>query len=325
MRSLILEFGTKGGVRMEMTNMFKTVSRKKLEELEHLSQLQGTAQNENGYLKTLVKRFFRDKLAVASLILFILFIVIAVFASAISPYDPTKTVGYFEAAPSAKNLLGTDEVGRDVLSRLIYGTRVSLIVGVLSVIIYAVIGTTLGLLSGFLGGVWDTTIMRITEVFMSFPYFMVILVIVSLIGPSIWTVTFVIGLLGWPMICRLVRGEVMKLKNADYVQAAIASGYTTFQIMFKHIFPNILTLILVNMTFGVATSIITEASLSFLGVGVQPPTSSWGNMMSNAQSLNVLQNQYWRWLPAGIMVLLTVLSINFIGDGLRKAIEGDMK
>ncbi len=310
---------------MENTVKFNRVSPKKIEEMEKISQMQGISQNDDGYVKTIVKRFLKDKVAVVGLFFFLLLIIMAIFANQIAPYDPAKIVGSFESAPSKDFLLGTDEVGRDVLSRLIYGARVSLVVGVLSVLIYSVIGTTLGLLSGFIGGFWDAAIMRLTEVFMSFPYFMVILVIVSLVGPSIWTVTFVIGLLGWPMLCRLVRGEVMKLKNADYVQAAIASGYNTFQILFKHIFPNVLSLILVNMTFGVATSIITEASLSFLGVGVQPPTASWGNMMSNAQSLTVLSTEYWRWLPAGLMILIAVLSVNFFGDGLRRAIEGETR
>jgi peptide/nickel transport system permease protein len=307
---------------MELVKNFNFVSKNKLEELERLSQVQGTDQNSDSYLKTVLKRFLRDKVATISLIVFLLIVLVAIFAPVLAPYNPAKSVGYFEAAPSGKFLLGTDDVGRDVLSRLIYGSRASLTVGIVSVLIYAAIGTTLGLLSGFLGGFWDSVIMRITDVFMSFPYFIVILVAVSLIGPGLWTVTFAIGFLNWPVLCRLVRGEVMKLREVDYVQAAIASGYNTWQIVFKHIFPNTLPIILVNMTFGIATSILTEASLSFLGAGVQPPTSSWGNMMSDAQSVNVLANEYWRWLPPGIMILLAVLSINFIGDGLRRAVEG---
>lgn len=310
---------------MEQVNKFKPVSLQKQEDLALMSERMATTQNDDNYIKTIIKRFVKDKVAMVSLVIAILLILMAVLAPILAPYDPNQSIGFFESAPTNEFLLGTDEVGRDVLSRLIYGTRISLIVGTLSVLIYASIGTVLGLLSGFLGGFWDAAIMRLTEVFMSFPYFMVILVIVSLVGPSVWTVTFVIGFLGWPMLCRLVRGEVMKLKKVDYVQAAIASGYSTSQIIFKHIFPNVLSLILVNMTFGIATSILTEASLSFLGVGVQPPTASWGNMMSNAQSLTVLGGQYWRWLPAGILVLITVLSINFIGDGLRRAIDGEVK
>ncbi|MDC7952872.1 ABC transporter permease [Liquorilactobacillus mali] len=307
---------------MELVKNFNLVSKSKLQELERLSQVQGTDQNGDSYLKTILKRFLKDKVATISLVFFLLIVFIAILAPVLAPYNPAKSVGYFEADPSSKFLLGTDDVGRDVLSRLIYGSQASLIVGILSVIIYALIGTTLGLLSGYLGGFWDSLIMRITDVFMSFPYFIVILVAVSLVGPGLWTVTLAIGFLNWPVLCRLVRGEVMKLRKADYVEAAVASGYNTFQIVFKHIFPNTLAIILVNMTFGIATSILTEAALSFLGAGVQPPTPSWGNMMSDAQSINVLANEYWRWLPPGIMILIAVLSINFIGDGLRRAVEG---
>lgn len=310
---------------MEVTGRFNFISKKRIKQLKELSQLQGTAQNTDGYLKTIVKRFFKDKIAMISLIFFLLLILIAIFAPVLAPYSPSQSIGIFEGSPNGKFILGTDDVGRDVLSRLLYGARASLIVGIGSVLIYSIIGTTLGLFSGYLGGIWDVIIMRITDVFMSFPYFVVILVVVSLIGPSLWTITIAIGVLGWPVLCRLVRGEVMKLKKVDYVQAAIASGYSTNQIVFKHIFPNILSVILVNMTFGIATSIITEASLSFLGAGVQPPMSSWGNMMSDAQSLNVLANEYWRWIPPGILIMIAVLSINFIGDGLRRAIEGKAK
>lgn len=279
---------------------------------------------EDSYWNILWLRFKRQKMAVIGLIVFTIILLIGVFASQLAPYDPNMTVGAFQSPPSAEHWLGTDEIGRDVLSRLIYGDRVSLFVGVSSVLIYSVIGTILGLVSGYLGGWVDAIIMRFTEVIMSFPYFMVILVIVSVIGPSVWTVTVVIGLLGWPSLCRLVRGEVMKVRNADYVQAAIVSGYGTWSILFKHIFPNVLSPILVNMTFGISTSMITEASLSFLGVGVIPPTASWGNILANAQSLTVLSTQPWRWVPAGVMIFLAVISINFVGDGLRSSVEGEI-
>ncbi len=282
--------------------------------------------NKDGnYFKTIARRFAKNKVAMVSLILFIILILVAVLAPIITPYPPNKTVGGFEAAPDEVFRLGTDEVGRDVLSRLIYGARVSLIVSMGSVAIYVIIGTTLGLVSGYFGGYIDSTIMRITEVFMSYPYFMVILVLVSLIGPSIWTVTFVLGFLGWPPLCRLVRGQVLSIKTIDFISAAKATGYSTTSILFKQILPNVLSLILVNATFGIANAILTEASLSFLGMGVRPPAASWGNMLSNAQSLTVLSMQPWRWVPAGIVILIAVLVINFIGDGLRDAVEGETK
>lgn len=310
---------------MSASNLFQPVQAAEHTFIEHAYDVaQAKQAREAGYWQLLFKRFSRHKMAVLGLIVFITLILIAVLAPYLAPYDPNMTVGPFQTGPSVQHWLGTDEIGRDVLSRIIYGDRISLLVGVISVLIYTVLGTALGLVSGFLGGIWDTVIMRLTEVIMSFPHFMVILVVVSVIGPSVWTVTLVIGLFGWPSLCRLVRGEVMKLRRADYVQAAVASGYSTPSILFKHIFPNVLSPILVNMTFGISTSIITEASLSFLGVGVIPPTASWGNILANAQSLTVLSSQPWRWVPAGIMIFIAVLSINFIGDGLRSAIEGEV-
>lgn len=271
------------------------------------------------------RRFKQDKMALSSLIFLAAIILIAILAPVLSPYDPVATVGDFGAAPSAHFLLGTDDVGRDNLSRLIYGSRVSMIVGIGSVIIYTIIGITLGLISGFFGGWVDNIIMRITEVFMAYPRFMIILVIVSLIGPNMWTVMIVMGLMGWPPLCRLVRGEVLKIKTLDYVSSAVVTGYTPTTIVFQHILPNALSPILVNFTFGIALAVLTEASLSFLGLGVQPPASSWGNMLTAAQSLNVLTNEPWRWIPPGMCILVTVLAINFLGDGLNDAISSDAK
>nr|WP_312578307.1 oligopeptide ABC transporter permease [Sedimentibacter sp.] len=309
---------------MEINNKFKRVA------TLNPQNFQETIENynfkrEDGYAKTIAKRFIKNKVASVSLILFVIIILTAIFAPQIAPYSPNETQGYFESAPDSDYLLGTDEVGRDVLSRLIYGSRVSLIVGVGSVFIYVLIGTVLGLISGYFGGVIDSSIMRITEVFMSFPYFMVILVLVSLIGPSMWTVTFVLGLLSWPPLCRLIRGQVLTIKGLDFIQAAIATGYSTTSILFRHILPNVLSIIFVNATFGIANAILTEASLSFLGMGVRPPSASWGNMLSNAQSLTVLSREPWRWVPAGFMILISVLAVNFIGDGLRDAVEGETK
>lgn len=271
------------------------------------------------------RRFCQNKAAVYSMVILIITILIAVLAPVIAPYDPAQTVGAFDESPSSSFLLGTDDVGRDVLSRLIYGSQVSLIVGIGSVCIYALIGVTLGLLSGYFGGWLDGLIMRMTEVFMSYPQFMIILVIVSLIGPNMMTVMLVMGLMGWPPICRLVRGEVMRIKTIDYVAAAIVTGYSPCTIVFRHILPNVLSPILVNCTFGIAQAILIEAALSFLGMGVQPPASSWGNMLTSAQSIMILSEEPWRWIPPGIAILIAVLTINFLGDGLNEAIHGDTK
>ncbi|WP_413527532.1 oligopeptide ABC transporter permease [Marinilactibacillus psychrotolerans] len=281
--------------------------------------------NGDSYVKTIAKRFFKNKVAVISLAIFIAMILVAVFANQLSPYARDASVGGFRSAPHGNYFLGTDDIGRDTLTRLIHGTQVSMIVGICSVAIYVVIGTSLGLVSGYFGGIIDAIIMRVTEAFMSFPFFLVILTLVSLLGSGIWVVTIVLGILSWPPLCRLVRGQVLTLKEQDFVLAAEATGYSTFGIMFVHILPNVISPILVNATFGIATAILTEASLSFLGVGVQPPRPSWGNILSQAQSIRVLTSEPWRWVPAGILIFVAVLSINFIGEGLREAIEGENK
>ncbi|WP_430165040.1 oligopeptide ABC transporter permease [Peribacillus psychrosaccharolyticus] len=276
---------------------------------------------EESYLSLITKRFIKHKLAVLGLIVFVLIAFMAIFAPWIAPSSPIRITGDFAASPSSAHLLGTDQVGRDLLSRLIYGSRVSLSVGIGAVAIYVTIGTILGALAGYFGKWIDMLIMRVTDVFMSFPYLMVILVLVSIMGPSLTNIILVIGLLGWPAVARIVRGSVLSIKEMDYVMAGVALGYSTPKIIFRHILPNCLAPILVNATFGIASAIILEASLSFLGLGVQPPTASWGNILTEAQSLSVLANQPWLWVPPGMLILLAVLSINFMGDGLRDAMD----
>ncbi|WP_433744395.1 oligopeptide ABC transporter permease [Falsibacillus pallidus] len=276
---------------------------------------------EESYLKVILKKFLKHKLAVAGLIIFSLIILMAVFAPWIAPKSPYSIADEFAAPPSKAHLLGTDQVGRDLLSRLIYASRISLSVGLGAVAIYTVIGTILGAAAGYFGKAVDMIIMRITDVFMSFPYLMVILVLVSIMGPSLFNIIVVLGLLGWPPIARIVRGSLLSIKEMDYIKAGVALGYSAPKVIFQHILPNCLAPILVNATFGIASAIIMEASLSFLGMGVQPPTASWGNMLTEAQSLTVLASQPWLWIPPGMMILLSVLSINFMGDGLRDAMD----
>ncbi|CAM3223841.1 ABC transporter permease [Brevibacillus invocatus] len=290
------------------------------EEVINKQQMIGMGEEES-YLKMITKRFFKHKLAVVGLVIFLIIALSAIFAPVISPADPNEITGDFGVEPSGDYLLGTDLVSRDIASRLIYASRVSLAVGIGAVAIYVVIGTILGAIAGFFGKWVDMFIMRLTDIFMSFPYLMVILVLVSIMGPSLYNIIIALGLLGWPGIARIVRGSVLSIKEMDYVKAGIALGYSAPKIVFQHILPNCLAPILVNATFGIASAIIMEASLSFLGMGVQPPTASWGNMLTEAQSLTVLSTQPWLWVPPGLMILLAVLSINFMGDGLRDAMD----
>ena len=279
-----------------------------------------TKDNES-YIMMVAGRFMKHKLAVAGLGLMILLILCAILAPVIAPKDPYHVTNAFGAAPTAEHILGTDQSGRDVLSRLIYASRVSLIVGVGTVVISISIGTILGLVSGYFGGWIDMVIMRITDIFMSFPQIMLILVVVSIIGPSLWNIIAVLGFLGWPSVTRLVRGSVLSEKENDYVKAAVSLGLSTPRILFIQILPNTVAPIIVNATFGIAYAILLEAALSFLGMGVQPPAASWGNMLTDAQSLSVLTSKPWLWVPPGIMIFLSVLAVNFIGDGLRDAFD----
>jgi peptide/nickel transport system permease protein len=289
---------------------------------------QGTVEfktEEETYLHMVVRHFLRHKLAVVGIFVVFLLIICAVFAPAISPHSPYEITNSFNAIPSAEHPLGTDRVGRDVLSRLIFGTRVSLTVGFLTVAISVTIGTVLGLVSGYFGKKVDMLIMRVCDIFMSFPQLMLILVVVSIVGPSTQNITLVLGLLGWPQVTRLVRGNVLSIRQSDYMKACTALGFHVPRKLLKHVLPNTLAPILVNATFGIASNILMEASLSFLGLGVQPPAASWGNMLTDAQSLTILTSQPWLWVPPGVMIVLSVLAVNFVGDGLRDAIDPKSK
>ena len=252
-------------------------------------------------------------------------IAVAVMAPILSGADPNRIdLASAAAPPSWGHPLGTDRVGRDVWARLVYASRVSVSVGMVAVSIYVVIGVILGSISGYFGGLVDDIVQRLTETVMTFPSLIIIITVVSLVGPSIYNVFLAIGLLGWPGVCRLVRAEVLSLREREFVVAARCLGVPTRRIMYRHIMPNVLAPILVVATLGVAGAILTETSLSFLGLGVQAPTPSWGNMMSDATSPTILENAPWLWLPAGLAIAICVISINFIGDGLRDAFDPRM-
>jgi peptide/nickel transport system permease protein len=273
-----------------------------------------------------LRAFLRHRLAVAGAVAIVALAVVAIFAPQVSTHDPYKVdLLAVREGPSAAHLLGTDEAGRDVLSRVIFGTRVSLSVGLVAVTIYTLIGTVLGAISGYYGGAVDNAIQRLTDTVMCFPGLIIIIAAVSIVGPSIYNVMVVIGLLQWPGICRLVRGQFLALRETEFVTAARVIGARDRRIIFCHILPNAVAPITVAATFGVAAAILTEAGLSFLGLGVQPPTASWGNMINTAQSAAVLQEMPWLWVPPGVLIALAVLSINFVGDGLRDALDPRMR
>jgi len=245
----------------------------------------------------------------------------AVLAPWIAPYDPFEMRLQNTFAPpfSEGHVFGTDNFGRDILSRLMYGARISLFIGFVVVSIAATIGTTLGLLAGYLGGWVDNLVMRLVEVFYAFPFLVLAIAVIAVFGPSIFNVMWVLGLVSWPLYARLVRAQVLLLRETEYVEAARAGGIGSRRIMFRHILPNTLTPILVAITFGIPEAILASAALGFLGLGVQPPTPEWGVMISEGKDLIRRAPNLITW--PGVAIMLVVLSFNFVGDALRDAFD----
>lgn len=277
------------------------------------------------YMQTVFRRFRRHRLGMVSLVVLTVLVGAALLAPWIAPYDPDAIVGTFSGAPCREFWLGTDQIGRDVLSRLLYAMRISLLVGVMATLISTVIGVVLGLIAGYFGGWADMAIMRFTDMVMSFPYILLVLVAAAIFRPGLWNIILILGFVDWPGIARLVRGNVLSLRETNFVKGNIVAGMPVRHILFSEILPNTVAPILVYATSVLALSMLDEAALSFLGQGVQPPTSSLGNMLNGAQSLTVLTKQPWLWIPAGVLIVVLVMSINFIGDALRDALDPNSK
>lgn len=274
-----------------------------------------------------VKKFMHNRKAVLGLII-VCFLVLAVILIPIfmklDPYTTDRAVG-FNKAPCSSHPLGTDDVGRDLFARLLYGGRISLFVGIMSTIISVLIGIPLGLIAGYFRGIAETVIMRVADAFMSFPTMVLILVLVAVFGPSILTVTVVIGVLGWTAIAKLIYGNVLSIREREYIQATKAIGMSTPKILLSEVLPNAIPPVWANISFRVAGAILTESSLSFLGMGVQTPQASWGNIIFAAQNLLVLTARPWVWFPPGICIILVVVGFNFIGEGVRYALDPKTK
>ena len=269
-----------------------------------------------------LRRFLTHRLALIGAVVLLALAFSAIAAPLLAPYDPTAIdLVSISQSPSFDHLLGTDAVGRDILSRALYGARVSLSVGVVAVAIYLTIGFLLGAIAGYTGGLTDSAIMRFTDVMMCFPTFVLILILVGIVGPNITNIMLVIGLFGWPGVARLVRGQVLQLREMDYVLAARAIGGSRRYVMFRHILPNVIGPLTVAGSLGIAGAILAEAGLSFLGLGVTQPTPSWGAMLNEARNPATLATEPWLWLTPGILISLAVLAANFIGDGLRDAFD----
>lgn len=266
-----------------------------------------------------VRRLWRDPYFIVGAGLLGTILLLTALAPLIAPFDPLAVDMFaIESPPDAIHLLGTDEVGRDVFSRLLYGARVSVLVGLSAVVVQLVIGVTLGAVAGYFGGLADAVVMRLTDMVMCFPFYSIAITLAALFGASLWNVVIIIGFLNWTGLARLVRAEFLSLREREFVQAARAIGVSDLTIIMRHLLRNAYAPILVYSTLAVATAVLAESALSFLGLGVRPPQPSWGNILSAAQSMRVLTYQWWLWLPAGLAIVTFVLGINFLGEALSR-------
>ena len=277
------------------------------------------------------KRLAKNKLAVIAVIWIIFVVLVALTADLWAQQwlgSPTASDSATMAQtstlpPSGEHPFGTDSLGRDILVRVIYGSRVSLSVGVMATAISTIIGLVMGALAGFYGGIWDTIIMRLADIFLAFPYVLFVVSLIAVLGRSLTNVFIAIGILGWPSIARVFRSAILTVKENDYVDAARAMGASDVRIIVHHIFPNSVASIVVYATMNIGGAILTESSLSFLGMGVVPPTPSWGSMIQDGQAY--LQTAPWMMIMPGLAILSTVLAFTLLGDGLRDALDVKMK
>lgn len=274
--------------------------------------------------KSFWKRFVRHKLALVGVVLLIILVGMAILAPVIAPHDPNRiSLINRLASPGLENWLGTDETGRDVFSRLVFGARVSLSIGIAATLVSIIVGSLIGAFSGFVGGTIDTILMRFVDAMLTIPTFFLALLILSAFGASFLNLIIVIGLTGWMTVARVVRSEVLRTKNEEFVQAATSIGLSPGLILWRHVFPQAVPLLIVATTLGVGEAIIVESSLSYLGLGVQPPASTWGNMLAGSQS--EIWNRPDLAIYPGLAILLSVLAFNFVGDALRDTLDPRMK
>jgi peptide/nickel transport system permease protein len=289
-------------------------------------------REEQTMAKMVWRAFRRHKPAMIGLSIMVVFCLAAIFAPYVTPYDPEKTeLTRMLEPPSIQHIMGTDELGRDLLTRILYGGRVSLSIGVLAMGLAVLVGTTIGGVAGFYGGWVDNILMRITDMMLAFPQLFILIILAialrdipieALRGTafaSVLSIVLVIAVLAWMQVARLVRASFLSLKEKEFSEAARCLGVPNWRIMVRHLMPNAMSPIIVAATFRVATSIITESGLSYLGFGVQPPTPTWGNMLKNAQTQ--MTRAPWTAIFPGLMIFITVIAINFIGDGLRDALD----
>lgn len=284
-----------------------------------------TQKKSDAYLHDIVQSFLRHKLAVVGLIVITVEILVLICLPVFMDLQPNTITEIFYGNPSPEHILGTDATGRDVFARLIYGGRTSLLIGVLAVLVQAAIGIPLGIVAGYYRGAAEVIIMRLADMFQSIPSMCLNIVLVSVLSPSVGTLVLVLGVMGWTSFARLMYAKVISIREKEYVESAKASGCNNLVIMLRYILPNAISPALVAFTFGIPGAILSESALSFLGLGIQIPEATWGNMLNAAQSVAVIAMKPWLWIPPGLCIFITLISVNLFGDGLRDALDPKTK
>lgn len=280
----------------------------------------GTIQVRKG--SRALRKMLHNRLSLVGIILLAAIFILCFAAPLFTSYDPLKMdMRSILQAPSAQHIFGTDKIGRDIFARVLYGGRISIMVGLGSALGSAVIGVLLGCYTGYKGGLLGASVVRISELFMAFPQIILVLLLVAMMGQKLSNLIIIFMVTGWGSVFRMARAKILSIREEEYVQALKAFGVNDFIICFKHMLPNAIGPIAVNVTLSTAMFILQEAALSFLGLGVPMEIATWGNILNTANDFNVLQNNWWIWLPVGVMISLFVLSINFIGDGLRDSAD----
>ena len=279
-------------------------------------------QKKSSLAKRSLQKFLSNKLAIVGLVIVLLMILSAIFAPLLATFDPNKIdMTKINQAPGGEHIFGTDSTGRDLYSRLLYGGRISILIGITSALTTSIIGTIFGLIAGYFGGKIDVILIRISEILQSFPMIILVMVLVTILGPSVSNMILVFTLIGWMTVFRIVRNEVLRLREETYVAVNKAFGISDFVIMFRDILPNTLSPIIVATTINIAYFILQETGLSFLGLGVPTNVPTWGTIINAAKSITVIQMYKWQWIIPGLFISLFVMSINFLGDGLRDALD----
>ncbi|MFH5835202.1 ABC transporter permease [Proteiniclasticum sp. C24MP] len=298
------------------------ISRKLDRKFDRILEREEKGLNSGKTMNRSLRKFLKNRLAIVGVVLFALILLASVFAPLLTSYDPLGVdMSTVLQAPSREHILGTDKIGRDIFSRILYGGRISILVGLGSALGAAFIGVLLGAYAGYKGGKIDKLILRISEIFMSFPQIVLVLLLVTILGQSLTNLLIIFILTGWGSVYRMTRARMLSIREEEYVQALRAFGLNDFLVAYKHMLPNAIGPILVNITLSTAMFILEEAALSFLGLGVPLEIATWGNILNAAQDQSVLLNNWWIWLPVGVVISLFVMAVNFMGDGLRDSTD----